>query len=185
VAGTATSHTTTTCAFHADTNQVICTIDATDSTGASSTTTQTSTYPSRAALVDEVSVIPPLSHVLSVVSSSITSSGSSSSSTLNYTYDDQGRLTGTDLVDLGYVTTYTSWDANGRPLTGSAGGNTVAYSFDDAQRTQTTVATSNGQALTCVLSYDVNGNPTSQTCSAGGEAVTTTYTTTATTQVCK
>jgi hypothetical protein len=185
ITGTVTSQTTTNCSFHSDTNQIVCTIQASDTTGASSTTTQTSTYPSRASLVDEITVIPPLQHVLSVVSSATGTSGSSSS-TLNYTYDGQGRLTATDLVELGYVTTFTSWDASGRPLAGSAGSNTVTYSYDDAQRSMTSVNTASGlQPLTCVLRYDTNGNPTSQTCSSGGDSVTTTYVTTATTQVCK
>ncbi len=174
-----TSTSTTNCSFNANTNQVVCAIQYSDSTGASSTTTQTSTYASRAALVDEVAVIPPLTHALSVA----TTGGSSQ--TMTFSYDGQGRLTGSTLP--GATTTYTAWDAAGRPTAGTSvlatNTNTLAISYSSSA--QTTQSTSNGQTTTCVLTYDANGNPTAQSCAAGNTVTTTVYTTTATTQVCK
>ena len=63
------------------------------------------------------------------------------------------------------TTTYTAWDAAGRPtmatvLAGRPEASTMSMSYDDARRMQST--TSNG--ITCTQTFDANGNPAVGTC---------------------
>ncbi len=74
------------------------------------------------------------------------------------------------------TTTYTAWDAAGRPTMATvlAGrqSSTQSISYDDARRTQS--MTSGG--VMCTQTFDENGNPTAGSC--GGATVSTTVLTT-------
>lgn len=149
-------------------------------------TTSVSTYRSRADFVDEVRVIPG---VLMQTSTTTTNSGGcgSGTSTVNYAYDGQRRLTSFTTSSLGVsgTTTYTAWDSSGRPTQGSFPGTTILNVYDDAARTMTQTQTTGGSTSTTVTTVDANGNQVSVVARSGPVTTTTTFTNTATAQVCK
>lgn len=149
-------------------------------------TTSVNTYRSKDDFVDEVRVIPG---VLMQASTTTTNSGGcgSATSTVNYTYDSQRRLTSFTTSSLGVsgTTTYTAWDASGRPTVESFPGTTILNVYDDGARTMTQTQTSGGSTSTTVTTVDANGNQVSVVVRSGPVTTTTTFTNTATAQVCK
>lgn len=149
-----------------------------DKAGGTYSYTQVVTYPSTAAFVDEVRVIPP------VTLSATTAATGGVSYVLTHQYDAQGRLTGSTNTtgDTKITITYTAWDSAGRPTAGSnsvTGPLTIAY--DDATRTATTKSSSGTQAQ----SYDVNGNPSTLVQTYGSSVFETTTSVKSTARVCK
>lgn len=181
-----TATTTGTCTFNNATVEGTCTNQYTDNTGQSFTSVSTTRHATRGDVVDEIAVIPPLQRSLGTTT---TVSGSTSSTgTSAHTYDGQRRLlqtVGTSSVagqTVTSTTTYTAWDASGRPTAGTtatAGFSTsVNYTYDNATRTQSTT----NSGVTCSQTFDANGIPTVGTCSNGAQ---TTFTTLTTLQVCR
>ena len=133
-----------TCTLNASSAEMRCTEEYSDPFG-SATIESATTWPSRAAIVDEIDVIPPRTHTTRTV---ITHDDPGLSSTITYAYDGQGRLTG-EVHENPQITstyTYTAWDAGGRPTAGtvtSTGGGSISLAItnDDAARTRTIVTT--------------------------------------------
>jgi hypothetical protein len=161
------------------------TITTMSATGAPCTTS-VSSYRSKDDFVDEVRVIPG---VLMQTSTTTTNSGGcgSATSTVNYSYDSQRRLTSftTSVFGVSNTTTYTAWDSSGRPTAGSFPGTTIQNVYDDAARTLTQTQTTGGSSSRTVTTVDANGNQLSVVATSGSVTSTTTFTNTATAQVCK
>jgi hypothetical protein len=164
-----------------------------DTQGTTFTTGQVISYSSIADFVDEVSVVPPLTRWTGLT---ITSTGSSGTVTTTQTnsFDGQKRWTqnlastpGTASV----ITTYTAWDSTGRPTAGNlmtaAGLTTIAFTYNDAARTQTQTSSTPGfPTYSGVSTFDANGNMTQNVATVGGTTVVTNTVTIATTaRVCK
>lgn len=159
--------------------------------GSTSTSESVTAYQSVADFVGELAVIPPLN-----LATGVTRSGSFSSTTTNE-YDAQRRLTRSTIDSPGFapsVTTYTAWDASGRPTaaTNPGQGFTVAltWAYDDATRT-TTATEKQTQAplsplMTYTQSYTADGEPLFSTDQSNQDVIgTRTTTITSTAQVCK
>ena len=171
-------------------HEVGCQLTFVDSAGGPGTGTQTTRFASRSDLVDEVAVVPPVSRALGTTT--VTSAaGGSLTTTATHTYDGQRRLMSTQVVtapipvigSLTTITTYSSWDASGRPTAGTAtgpGGSTVTISYDNTNRT----VTQNTGPNTCTQTYDQNGIIIREGCT-GTTASTTVVTVNSTQQVCK
>jgi YD repeat-containing protein len=142
------------------------------------------TYNSVADFVDEVRVVPPLSLVRSTTTTNSGGCGSSSA-TVTSTYDGQRRLT--QLSGPTGTTTYTAWDASGRPTTGTfPGGGSIANVYNDAARTVTQTQTApNTPNTVTIMTFDANGAQTLVVATTGSVTSTTTFTNTATATVCK
>jgi YD repeat-containing protein len=149
-----------------------------DKSGGSYSYVQVVKYPSTASFVDEVQVIPPRPHATT------TTVTGGVSYVLTNQYDAQGRLTTATNEAAGttITTTYTAWDATGRP---TAGKNSVTgpltITYDDATRTATTKSAGGTQAQ----SYDANGNPSMLVQTYGESVFKTTTSIKSTAQVCK
>ena len=146
--------------------------------------TGVATYNSVADFVDEVRVIPPVFLVVGTTSAGggACGGGGTAAGSLTYHYDSSRRLTGWTAVP-GDTTTFTAWDASGRPTTGTTGGSTINMVYDDAARTST--ATANPGNTVTTLTFDTNGNLIKQVLLTGGVTVTTTFDITSTATVCK
>ena len=170
-------------AFDTSSNRLTIT---TMSAGGALCTTSVSAYQSKNDFVDEVRVIPG---VQLPTSTTTTNSGGcgSGTSTVNYTYDSQRRLTSFTTTAFGVsgTTTYTAWDSSGRPTAGSFPGTTIQNVYDDAARTWTQTQTTGGSTSTTFMTFDANGSQVSVVVTSGPVTTTTTFTNTATAQVCK
>jgi YD repeat-containing protein len=180
--------TDTTCAHNTGTNDIVCNSNFVDSQGGPGTLTQTSRFASRADIVDEVAVNPPLARSLGTTTVT-TAGGFSLTATATNSYDSQRRLTSvavvTSPVPLSTTFTYSAWDASGRPTAGtfaiSPGPNgSVSIAYDNANRT----VTRNDGLNTCIQTYDPNGNIQRETCT-GTSPSTTTVSVQSTLQICK
>ena len=169
-----------------------CTNRYSDSRGTSNlpTTTVVATYPSIGTFIDEVRVVPPLFKALKATASG-TGPGVRNSET-TFTYDSQGRLLKEVTTGSTATTTYTEWDAAGRPTRmqdiGPGFNNTRVVSYDDAQRTRTTRVIPQGQSqavITTVETFNADGNPVRQVASGGPSASTTTITINTSERVCR
>lgn len=180
----------TTCSFNAAAKRSTCMTRYSDSQGTTLESTTTSTYNSVADVVDEIAVSPPLSYVLSSAGTQTGSRGKSSGSVTN-TFDSNRRIVKTVNTSGNgeSTTTYTAWDAAGRPTRASDVGkgfsNTRAISYDDAARTRTTVV--NGGPLRTVETLSADGNQIATLTTSGGATLATkaTVTITASQSVCK
>ncbi len=145
-------------------------------------TTSVNTYRSVADFVDEVRVIPG---VLMQTSTTTTNAGAcgAGTATVTYTYDSQRRLT--TVTSGGSATTYIAWDSSGRPTTGSFPGTTISNVYNDATRTWTQTQTTGGTTSTSTSTFDTNGAQLMIVNTTAGIVSTTTFTNTATAQVCK
>ncbi len=145
-------------------------------------TTSVFMYRSTADFVDEVRVVPGLSMQ---TSSSTTNTGACGSGTnsVAYTYDAQRRLI--SFTSGGSTTTFTAWDSSGRPTAGSFPGTTIANVYNDATRTWTQTQTTGAATATTTTTFDANGAQLTIVNVSGGNQTTTTFTNTATAQVCK
>jgi YD repeat-containing protein len=181
--------TDTTCSHNTGTNDVTCNSTFVDSQGGPpGTLTQTSRFASRADIVDEVSVIPPLSRSLGTTTVT-TVSGFSLTTTATNSYDSQRRLTSTAIVTspvpLSTTFTYSAWDTSGRPTAGTVAispgpSGSVSITYNNADRT----VTRNDGLNTCTQRYDPNGNIQGETCT-GTSPSTTNVTVQSTVQICK
>lgn len=174
-----------TCGFDTATNQATCVNRYTDTLGGSGTSTSVTSYLSRGDAVDEVAVIPPLRR-----STGTTTTGTGSiagTSNLTNSYDGQRRLTRED--GSGYVTTYTAWDASGRPTSATSvnAGQTLALAmtYNDTARSLVTMTTTGGGSQSCSSTFDATGTNVSNVCGSGATQVTATTTVQATQQVCR
>ena len=180
----------TTCSFNVSSKRSDCTSRYLDSQGTTTESTTTSTYNSMADVVDELAVNPPLVYVASTAATQVGSRGKTSGGTTN-TFDGNRRIIKTLNTSASgeSTTTYTAWDAAGRPTQASDVGrgfsNTRAISYDNVARTRTTVV--NGGQLKTVETFDANGLQiaTETTSVAQSMASKTTVTIAASQSVCK
>lgn len=188
------ANTTGSCTFNSATFSGTCNTTYTDSTGVASrlTINAATVYTSLADIVDEVSVIPPRALWVSASATQTNSAGVITTGSSTNTYDAQRRVVRTTGVSAAVppvttVTTYTTWDASGRPTTAREVGpnfdNTRIITYDDAQRTRTN--TVNGTPVVTVETFDADGNILRQVATGGSAVSTTVFTTTATASVCK
>jgi YD repeat-containing protein len=144
-------------------------------------TTNVYNFASTADFVDEVQVVPT---IVLATSQTTTNAGfcGTSAVTSTYTYDSQRRLTRIAL-STGGSTNYTAWDASRRPTLGMvSSGGTISNVYNDAARTMTQTQVVSGATTVTTTTYDANGNII---LSVVNDGQTTTYTITATAQVCK
>jgi YD repeat-containing protein len=181
-----------TCLFDRESFRGSCTNRYADSRGTSNlpATTVVATYPSIGTFIDEVRVVPPLFKALKATASG-TGPGVRNSET-TFTYDSQGRLLKEVTTGSTATTTYTEWDAAGRPTKmqdiGPGFNNTRAVTYDGAQRTRTTRVIPQGQSqavITTVETFNADGNPVRQVASGGPSASTTTITINTSERVCR
>lgn len=121
-------------------------------------------------LIGQAKAVPPLRRSTRTDTTIKTSSSSTTSSIAN-SHDAQKRLVrdiGTGSTGVQYTTTYTTWDAKGRPTADttvhSGGKNNLTIAYDDASRTQTTTSASQSQAVNCTATFDANGNTIATSC---------------------
>jgi YD repeat-containing protein len=144
--------------FNPATSQLVRTGTVRSSTGCSGPFTITTTWPSTAAFVAEVAVVPPLTRASRIERSA---SACGTGNTVTFTYDAQNKVT--QLVDKSSTTTYTAWDSFGRPAAGTITGGPLPFSititYDNAARTlrQTFLIGSNPPAPT-LTTFDADGN---------------------------
>jgi len=172
------------CTFDQATVEGTCTNLYSDPTGRRFTSVSVTRHASRADVVDEVSVNPPLNLALGTATT-VSGAGLNTTSTSALSYDARRRLTGITAVQQPgaqtSTTAYTAWDAAGRPtaatLTAGRQASSQVLSYNDAARTQS--MTTGG--VTCTQTFDENGNPAVGRC--GGSTATTTVLTTQ--QICR
>jgi len=183
--GAFTSTTNGSCTFNPATAEGTCTNVYTDTAGGSITSVSTTRNSSRGDVVDEVSVIPPLTLSTSTTSR-ILSGGTvpASGGTATRTFSGRRVLTQTNVPQPSgptSTTTFTAWDSSDRPIAATTvtgqGSSQQLFTYDNATRTQT--MTQSG--VTCSQAFDLNGNPTVGTCP--GQTSTTTVLTTQ--QICR
>jgi len=164
---------TYTTTFNASTNQLTTTGTVTSSIGCSGPFTSTVTYPSVAAFVAEVGVIPPLHRKIHIERSA--NACGARAAAFVFTYDAQNRVT-----QFG-STSYTAWDSLGRPIAGTVragAGISVSLAYDNAAR-KTTLTLGGNPASATVTTFDANGNSIGITNQqTGTTAVTTVHSTT-------
>ena len=115
-----TSETSTTCRFDRTTSKSTCTNKYKDSFKTETTTVSVTTYARFEDALDETKVNPPRRRSLRTDTTAEGSKGKSTTSLVN-TYDGQNRLVqevGTSTPGTTVTTTYTRWDAAGRPTAG-------------------------------------------------------------------
>ena len=182
----------TTCTFNPQKFQGNCTNEYSDTRGVSITTATTvvATYASLGDFIDEVRVVPPLFKARKATATTTGPTGRNSETT--YTIDAQGRLTAETTAGTSTTTTYTEWDAAGRPTrvqdVGRGFNNTRTIEYDDVRRTKTTRVAPQGQGqvvVTTVETFDADGNPIRQTAGGGQSTSETTITVNATQRICR
>lgn len=168
------------CTFDEKAIEGTCTNDYSDSTGRRFRSVSVTRHASLADVVDEVAVNPPLQRALGTTTT-LSGSGTDGTSTSTLEYDAQRRLVSLSAEarpgTQRSTTTYTSWDAAGRPTAATVVSgrqtSTQTFTYDDARRTQTMNA---GGGVVCTQTFDENGNPSVGTC-AGSTSTTTVLTT--------
>lgn len=190
------SEVTTACRFDKATSQSTCTNEYVDSVGTKTTTVSVTTFASLADAIDEVKVIAPLRLSTKIETKSSGPKVPSTTVVVN-SYDAQRRLTKETITAStagSYETTYTAWDKNGRPTSGStvfakAPTTSLEMVYDDAARTVTSTTGTGAYRITCALVYDANGNPASTEChvpgGAPGSMSRSKTTTTTTERICR
>lgn len=178
-----------TCSFDKGKATASCTIEQRDSTGRTWTSTTETRYRSLDDLIDEAQVVPTLTKWLSSAGTQRAGGATTSGSQVN-TYDARGRLLRTDSnpgQPSASKTTFSEWDAAGRPLvardTGKGFDNRRDIAYDDQVRTRTTRV--NGGVVVTVETFDADGNPARQTARGGNSENTSTFEATATQRICR
>jgi hypothetical protein len=179
-----------TCSFDAAAKKVTCTNRFKDSRGIPTTGISVTTYTSVDDLIEEAKVVPPLRRSLRTETTTKTNA-SSITATLVNSYDSQKRLireVGTGPKGVQSTTTYSSWDAKGRPTLGTTvhpgGKNSLTITYNDSTRTQTTTTAGLlGQSLSCSVTFDANGNAIATSCLGAASGSKTTIT--ATDKICR
>jgi YD repeat-containing protein len=142
-------------------------------------------YKSAADFVDEIRVIPPISRAVSGSTTYQPSGPGAQNATIAFNYDPQRRQTDMlfQFADGRTVkTTYSAWDASGRPTAHTTSGQAFRYAYDDAKRTMTITGPGGVQ----VHWFDPNGSLVKQDdAPAGAPASTTTVTINKTATVCR
>jgi hypothetical protein len=182
----------TTCRYDRAVNKVTCTSRVGGGRGSVQTTVSVTSYESLADVLDEVSVIPPRRRFVRTDTTTKMLQKTVTATLVN-TYDARERLVkevGSDGPGRESTTTYTAWDAAGRPTAGTSvskgGRNTLAIAYDNGARTMTTTSTSRGGRVTCTMTFDANGNQAAGACTGvGGIKSGSTMTITATERVCR
>ena len=184
VSGATAGTITQSCRFDMASTSRICTIRT--RLGATSfDLTFTDKYDSVADFVDEIRIVPPISRIQS--QSRKYTSGSAPNSQLAYEYDAARRQTrlSTNMGGNLLVTTYSAWDALGRPTaaTVSSRASTInlQYKYDDVLRTMTTTNPVGVQVDT----YDSDGNMTREEAIDGSGKTIFSITINKTDKVCK
>lgn len=175
-----------TCEFNAATLKTTCVNNYSDSIGTVTTSTSVTTFKSAADAIDEVGALPPRRRSL-MTETTTTSKTAKAAHTLTNTYDAQNRLVKETAPNA--TVTYTAWDSSGRPtaatqVTGSVT-STLAYTYDNATRTQTIVTTSSIANGKCTSVFDANGNNISNVCTTPGGTTTAKTVISATKQLCQ
>ncbi|MGH9385571.1 MAG: hypothetical protein ACRD2N_14915 [Vicinamibacterales bacterium] len=181
---------TSSCTFNPSLKQSACTSQYSDSQGTKTTSETRSTYHSLADVVDEIAVVPPLVYAVSLSGTQTGNRGQSSSSSTNE-FDGNRRIAKTVNKSEGgdSTTTYSAWDAAGRPTRASDVGrgysNTRSISYDDVARTRTTIV--NAGPLRTVETFDADGNQIATIATSGGSALAskTAIMISATQRICK
>ena len=180
-----TAESSSTCTFDRKALTITCTTQHKDSLGTKTTSVSVTTYESIADIVDEIAVIPPRLRSMRVDGTTEGNRGTTKT-TVVYSYDSQRRLTTEVATTEGSkgvaTTTYTNWDAQGRPTAGKvsvSGGrsSTLNLSYDDAKRLQTITSDAMGQRVTCEMGFDENGNTISHSCRGSGGLMSSATTT--------
>jgi hypothetical protein len=183
--GPVTSTVLGSCTFDAAAVVGTCTNDYSDGTGRKLRSVSVTRHATVADVVDEVSSNPPLQRSLGTTTT-LTAGGPETRNTSTLEYDAQKRLVSViaESRPSGQrsVTTYTAWDAEGRPTMGtiSSGARTtaLAITYDNVRRSQS--LTQNG--VTCTQTFDPNGNPATSSCDGGSASSTTVL---ATQRICR
>lgn len=179
----------TKCSYNKATNEATCTSEYSDTFGTSSVSTSVSTFKSLADFLAEVKVNPPLRRSTATATTTRGKTGLTKAG-VAYSYDTRQRLTRETLAG-GSTTTWTAWDASGRPTAGATlvkGGirTTISVKYDDASRAFTRTEGAGAQSVTCTMRFDENGNPELAVCRGSGAISSRTATkTTATEKVCR
>ena len=142
-------------------------------------------YASVADFVEEVRMIPPISRALSGTTTYSPGGAGASNAKLTFNYDAQRRQTEmiTAFADGRVVkTTFTAWDASGRPIAHTTAGQSYKFAYNDSTRTMSIAGPGGTQTQT----YDQDGNMINGTDAAiGGKTNITTITISKTTKVCR
>ena len=173
-----------TCSWNAALHQLTCTVNT--SGGGPVCATTVSAYNSTADFIDEIRVIPPALLRTSDVQTSDGSPacGAGSFQNITYVYDSQRRLT--QIVNGPSTTTYTAWDAAGRPTQGSLpAGTPVTIAYDETARTQTQTSGSGDAAVVVTTTFDPDGTPTRVVSVNAGVTTTTSTQVNSTARICK
>jgi hypothetical protein len=175
-AGGFTATIKTSCTFNQSLKEGTCSVQYSDSQGTKTTSETTTKYASIADIVDEIAVIPPLIYARSTTGKMSGNRGTTAGTSTN-SFDTSRRITRTvNESAMGTsTTTYSDWDAAGRPTRASDVGrgfsNTRSISYDDAARTRTTIV--NGGQLRTMETFDADGNQIAATTTAAGATVAT------------
>jgi hypothetical protein len=155
------------CRFDAATFERVCTMRSRTS-AASFTLDLRDTYGSVADFVDEIRVVPPLARIQRQTRRF--TSGAGANAAITYEYDGARRQTrlSTSVNNNLMVTTYSGWDAAGRPTlaVSSSRASTVSlkYAYDDAARTMAIT----GPAGVEIDTYNADGNMIHEVSGDGG-----------------
>lgn len=158
-------NTTATCSFDAASVRITCTEQYSDSSG-NSTFVAVSTWPARGDVVDEISVLPPVRRATTTTVTQ--TAGGNFTQAINYSYDGQKRLVREDETgrDGSSTTTYTAWDAAGRPTAGTrvAPSGTITLSLTHDEGARSTTITPSPGAGPCTYTHNENGVVTRIVC---------------------
>jgi hypothetical protein len=175
--GGATVTETQSCVFDKAAHALLCTATG---DGFCASRTETKMYPSVADFVEEADAVGRRREAI------VESTACGSTRTQTLTYDAQKRLVRWDVNVPQPVseTTYTGWDAQGRPTSGSvvsAGiDQPLTIAYDDAARTMRT----EGRGFSWLLGYDGIGDVVNEVWVQGDFSYTTSFTVAATAEVC-
>jgi YD repeat-containing protein len=180
-----TGVTESTCQFDRPSLELRCSHEYSDSAGNKSSTTVTTKYASVNDVLEEGKVNPPLRRSLWSITRQ-TGNRASGGGRLENTYDEQGRLRSESSEQV--KTTYTAWDAAGRPTEGEARSarSSVEYRMVYGPSSMTMTTTTPQGSVVCTKTFDATGTEISNECkgtaSTGSKLVTTV---TGTARVCK
>ncbi len=169
-------------------SNITCNSDFVDSRFGPGKISQTTRFASRSDIIDEIATNPPRP-LASSTTTVTTVSGVSFTTTATNAYDAQRRLTSTAVVTdappLTVTTTFSAWDASGRPTTGTmnipnVGQVGVSNTYDNVNHT---VRRDTGLNV-CTQTHDANGNIIKETCT-GTSPSTTDVTIRETQQICR
>lgn len=183
IAGATSLSTVGTCTFNRQSLQSTCVADTVGTGGFATNQVTVTTYASIDDILAEVATVPPLTKSVGVAVTGTGTTGPTVSA-VSYVYDAQKRVTREN--GGGYSTTWSAWDSEGRPTTGTTavtGGQTNVESvqYNNTARTRTRTSSSAGQSVMCSETFDANGNQIATACPGS----TSTTNIVATAQICR